>query len=157
MNSAEFIQYISKPLTMEEMVLLYKANNINYDKCRLYYDFIITLNRKINNTFLGDDVISLQEDVKNHFEWCFNNTVTNFKDEGIKFKNNTDLRDYFFNFYYELFYNNSKKNDKGILETLDKFPNLSFDYYRLKTRSDMDILLELYRIFEKSLNNKLKI
>ena len=34
MNSAEFIQYITKELTMEEMTLLYKANNINYDKCK---------------------------------------------------------------------------------------------------------------------------
>jgi len=34
---------------------------------------------------------------------------------------------------------------------------MSFDYYRIKTRSDMDVLLELYRIFEKSLDFKLKI
>ena len=36
MNSAEFIKYITNPLTKEEMQLLYKANNVNYDKCRLY-------------------------------------------------------------------------------------------------------------------------
>ena len=43
MNSAEFIKYISNPLTIEEMHLLYKANNVNYDKCKLYHDFILTL------------------------------------------------------------------------------------------------------------------
>ena len=57
MNSAEFIEYISKPLTSDEMNLLYKANDINYDRCNLYYDFITSLNRKVVNTFLGDDVI----------------------------------------------------------------------------------------------------
>ena len=41
-------------------------------------------------------------------------------------------------------------------EKLDKLPNLSFIYSRIKTRSDMDVLLELYRLFEKSLNFKLK-
>ena len=155
MNSAEFIQYITKPLSMEEMTLLYKANNINYDKCNLYYDFILTLNRKINNTFLGDDVINSEKDINNHFEWCFNNTVKNFSKEGINLKETNLLQEYFFNFYVELFYNITNKKES--LEKLDKFPNMSFKYYRLKTRSDMDVLLELYRIFEKSLDFKLKI
>ena len=155
MNSAEFIQYITKELTMEEMTLLYKANNINYDKCNLYYDFIITLNRKVNNTFLGDDVINNEEDIKNHFNWCFNHTIKNFSKEGILFMETDLLKEYFFNFYVELFYYTPTKKD--ILDKLDKFPNMSFDYYRLKTRSDMDALLELYRIFEKSLDYKLKM
>ena len=67
MNSAEFIKYITTPLTKEEMHLLYKANNIKYDKCRLYGDFIITLNKLVVNTFLGDDVIHIEEDIKSHF------------------------------------------------------------------------------------------
>ena len=41
-------------------------------------------------------------------------------------------------------------------EKLNKLAVLSFDHQRIKTRSDMDVLLELYRIFEKSLNFKLK-
>jgi hypothetical protein len=155
MNSAEFIEYITKELTMEEMTLLYKANNINYDKCNLYYDFIMTLNRKVNNTFLGDDVINNEEDIKNHFEWCFNQTIKNFSKEGILFLETELLMEYFFNFYVELFYNSPIKKD--IIEKLDKFPNMSFVYYRIKTRSDMDVLLELYRIFEKSLDYKLKM
>lgn len=155
MNSAEFIQYITKELTLEEMTLLYKANNINYDKCNLYYEFIMTLNRKVNNTFLGDDVINNEEDIKNHFNWCFNHTIKNFSKEGILFMETDLLKEYFFNFYVELFYYTPIK--KNILDKLDKFPNMSFDYYRLKTRSDMDVLLELYRIFEKSLDYKLKM
>tara|TARA_B100001287_G_scaffold275813_1_gene284538 strand:- start:111 stop:533 length:423 start_codon:yes stop_codon:yes gene_type:complete len=140
---------------MEEMTLLYKANNINYDKCNLYYDFILTLNRKINNTFLGDDVINSEKDIHSHFDWCFENTIKNFTKESIILKETMLLKEYFFNFYVELFYNTPNK--KEVLEKLDKFPNMSFKYYRLKTRSDMDVLLELYRIFEKSLDFKLKI
>ena len=33
---------------------------------------------------------------------------------------------------------------------------IPFDYNRIKTRSDMDVLLELYRYFEKSLDFKTK-
>ena len=115
----------------------------------------MTLNRKVNNTFLGDDVINNEEDIKNHFNWCFNHTIKNFSKEGILFMETDLLKEYFFNFYVELFYYTPTKKD--ILDKLDKFPNMSFDYYRLKTRSDMDVLLELYRIFEKSLDYKLKM
>lgn len=152
MNSAEFIQYITTPLSYEEMQLLYKANDINYDKCNLYYDFILSLNCKVVNTFLGEDVINSEEDIKNHFIWCIETVISNFKKENIKFKKDEELKEYFFNFYVELFYNQPNKD----LERLNKIANLSFIYKRIKTRSDMDVLLELYRIFEKSLNFRLK-
>ncbi len=154
MNSAEFIKYITTPLTLEEMQLLYKANNVKYDKCELYWDFIITLNKLVVETFLGDDVINKEEDIKNHFDWCIEKVFCNFKKENIIFDNTIDLKEYFFNFYIELFYNvNDKKNS---IEKLNKLNNLSFVYSRIKTRSDMDVLLELYRLFENSLNFKLK-
>ena len=154
MKSAEFIKYITTPLTKEEMVLLYKANDIKYEKCELYKDFILTLNKLVVETFLGDDVINSEEDIKNHFAWCIDKVVKNFKKENIIFDNPHNLREYFFNFYLELFYNVNNKKD--MREKLDKLPNLSFIYSRIKTRSDMDVLLELYRLFEKSLNFKLK-
>ena len=154
MNSAEFIKYITNPLTKEEMQLLYKANNINYDKCRLYSDFILSLNRLVINTFLGEDVIHNEEDIKNHFNWCITKIIDNFKEENIKFELSEELREYFYNFYIELFY--KFNNKEGMEEKLNKLAVLSFDHQRIKTRSDMDVLLELYRIFEKSLNFKLK-
>lgn len=154
MNSAEFIQYITTPLTHDEMQLLYKANNINYDKCNLYYDFILTLNCLVVNTFLGDDVINSEIEIKNHFKWCLNKVFDNFKNENIVFKKEDDIGEYFFNFYIELFYNQTNKKD--VIDKLNKFAKISFVYDKPKTRSDMDVLLELYRLFEKSLNFKLK-
>lgn len=154
MNSAEFIKYITTPLMTEEMHLLYKANNIKYDKCELYYDFIVTLNKLVVETFLGDDVINSEEDIKNHFNWCVEKIFTNFKNENIIFDSMDDIKSYFYNFYVELFYNVNNKNE--VLDKLNKLPTLSFSYSRMKTRSDMDVLLELYHLFEKSLNFKLK-
>ena len=154
MNSAEFIKYITTPLTIEEMHLLYKANNVKYDKCKLYSDFIFTLNKIVVETFLGDDVINSEEDIKNHFKWCVEKVINNFKKENIIFDSTENVEEYFFNFYIELFYNVNNK-DK-IIEKLNKLPTFSFDYSRIKTRSDIDVLLELYKLFEKSLNFKLK-
>ena len=154
MNSAEFIKYITNPLTVEEMQLLYKANDVKYDKCELYRDFIDTLNKLVTETFLGDDVINSEEDIKNHFDWCIEKVFFNFKKENIIFEDTLNVKEYFFNFYIELFYNvNNKKNS---IDKLNKLAFLSFVYSRIKTRSDMDVLLELYRLFEKSLNFKLK-
>ena len=47
MDNSEFMDYIVQPLTFEQMNLLYKANDIKYDRCGLYYDFIKTLNKLI--------------------------------------------------------------------------------------------------------------
>ena len=67
------------------------------------------LNRKVVNTFLGDDVINSEEDVKNHFKWCFNDVVEKFSQEGIYFLDTKILKEYFYNFYIEIFYNSSNK------------------------------------------------
>jgi hypothetical protein len=154
MNTIEFLRYISTPLTKEEMTLLYKANNVKYDKCVLYYDFIKSLNLLIVDTYLGDDVVLTDEDKKKHYLWCFNMIVGNFGEENILFDDTDDLKFYFYHFYSELFYPEEDKED--IITKLNNLPNLSFDYNRVKTRSDMDLLIELYKIFEKSLNYKLK-
>jgi hypothetical protein len=154
MNTIEFLRYIGTPLTKEEMTLLYKANNVKYDKCELYYDFIKTLNLLVVDTFLGDDVVITEEDRKKHFLWCFNKVVGDFKEENIIFSELTDLRNYFFQFFNELFYPDDDKD--YIINKLNNLPNLSFNFHRIKTRSDMDLLIELYKIFEKSLNFKLK-
>ena len=63
-----------------------------------------------------------------------------------------NIKDYFFFFYDELFYKDKHKN----IEKIDNLPELSFKFYRLKSRSDMDIMIELYKLFEKSLNEKIK-
>jgi hypothetical protein len=154
MNTIEFLRYIGTPLSKEDMTLLYKANNVRYDKCELYYDFVKTLNLLVVNTYLGDDVILSDEDVKKHFLWCFRKVISDFKEENVIFDGVDDLKEYFYHFYYELFY---KEDDKdGIISKLNNLPNLSFNYHRIKTRSDMDLLLELYKLFDKSLNFKLK-
>ena len=110
------------------------------------------MNKLIVDTYLGDEYIINENQKLEHYNWCFKTVIENFKKEKIIFDNVNDLKDYFFFFYDELFYKDKDKN----IEKIDNLPELSFKFYRLKSRSDMDIMIELYRLFEKSLNEKIK-
>ena len=83
MENSEFMNYITNPLTSDQMNLLYKANDIKFDRCNLYYDFIKSLNKVIVDTYLGSEYISTEREVKEHYLWCFNKVVSNFKEEQI--------------------------------------------------------------------------
>ena len=152
MENSEFMNYIANPLTLDQMNLLYKANDIKFDRCNLYYDFIKSLNRVIVDTYLGSEYITTDREIKEHYLWCFNNIVSNLKEENIIFDDVDRLKEYFFFFYDELFYKDSDK----VLDKLDNLAEFSFDFYRIKSRSDIDIMIELYKLFEKSLYFKTK-
>jgi hypothetical protein len=146
------MNYITNPLTSDQMNLLYKANDIKFDRCNLYYDFIKSLNKVIVDTYLGSEYISTEREVKEHYLWCFNKVVSNFKEEQILFDDVEKLKEYFFYFYDELFYKDSDK----LLNKLDNLAEFSFDFHRIKSRSDIDIMIELYKLFEKSIYFKTK-
>ena len=154
MNRSEFMNYIATPLTYDQMHLLYRANNIKYERCNLYYDFIMSLNKMINDTYLGSDYINTEKEITQHFNWCIDKVIDNFKEENIIFEDMTQIKEYFYFFYYEIFYKSSDK--KNILSKLNNLGDLSFNYHRLKSRSDIDVLIELYKLLDKSLNKKVK-
>ena len=80
MENSEFMNYIIQPLTFEQMNLLYKANDIKFDKCELYYDFIKSLNKLLSDTYLGAEYINSDKETKEHYLWCFNKVIKNFKE-----------------------------------------------------------------------------
>jgi hypothetical protein len=150
MNKGNFFDYINNPLSQDSILMLYKVHNIKYEKCELYSDFVQSLLRIIFDTYLGDDVTSIEGQIK-HFKWCWDKNISNFKKEGIHFENE-NLYHYFLEFTLEVFYSSPDKNpmdfkDKGVL----KIWYYIFDYNKTKSNSDMDTLIEIYKIFEQSL------
>jgi hypothetical protein len=145
-----FLAYINNPMTWEVITMVYTKNNIKYEKCQLYSDFVQSLLITVFDTYMGDDVTP-QEEQNNHFIWCWNKTIEIFKEEGIHFKNDR-IMEYFSEFMFEVFYFNQEKNksdytDKTILKLwLD-----IFDYTKLKTNADIDTFIEIYRLMEMSL------
>lgn len=145
-----FLGYIHNPMSSESVRILYAANNIIIEKCELYNDFTQSLLTLAFDTYMGDDVMTVKEQVK-HFNWCWNKNISNFKEEGLFF-DNPNLHSYFMEFMLEVFYTSSDKNNYSNLDkVLLKLWSNVFDYNRPKTNSDVDTLIEVYRIFESSL------
>jgi hypothetical protein len=149
-DKLSFLAYINNPISKESIAIIYASNNIKYEKCELYSDFSQSLLMLAFDTYMGDDVMTIDDQIK-HFKWCWEKIVDNFKKEGIYFKS-SKLYNYFLEFMLEVFYTYDGKkphdyNDVGIL----KIWNDIFTYDKPKTQSDIDTLIEIYNIFEKSL------
>ncbi len=152
-KTLELLEYINTPMSRESINILYMANNIKYEKCELFNDFVQSLVLLIFDTYLGDDVTN-KEEQKNHFNWCWERNIENFTKEGIIF-NGKKLYEYFINFMLEVFYTTNKKNQNTtILPNIQKLWNLTFNYTANKSKSDMDTLLEIYKLFDESIESK---
>jgi hypothetical protein len=146
----DFIDYVSKPMNKEDVILMYKINNVIPERSGLYLDFSETLFDLIVSTYLGDNIMN-EKTVKEHFDWCWSKTINIFKKEKILFENQ-ELYDYFFILFQETFYN---EKDKSEVNFLLNFWRDIFNYSRVKTNSELESFLELYKIFDKSLVNLL--
>lgn len=151
-KKSETLNYLEKPLSEATIDILYLANHIKYEKCELYGDFVESLVRLIFDTYMGDDITDL-ENQKNHFNWCWKKNIENFEKEGIKM-DSVGIYNYFYGFMFEIFYplKNKDEYQKG-QENILKLWSYIFDCNRIKNKSDMNTMIEVYKIFEISLKN----
>jgi hypothetical protein len=151
---ADFFKWISSPISDEEVIVWFNIHNMIYEKIELFGDFFKSLNQIIIDTYLGDNVISettillTQEDKKNHFEWCWDKVIINFSKENIKISNLGEHKDYFEDFYMETFYNQS---EKSVRINISNFINDVFDLEKTFTKSDLDLLTEIYKLLNKNI------
>jgi hypothetical protein len=146
-KATDFIEYISKDMEREDLLLLYRINNVNRERLDMFFDFIYSLNDLIITTYMGDD-ITIGEYKEKHFNWCWDRVVKSFKEEGIYFVETKDLYTYFLSFYLESFYE-EEKEEKKINSLLPFWDNL-MGWSNPKTMSEYESMLELYKIFNKS-------
>lgn len=150
-----FFNYITKQLNKEEVDIWFRINNIIPEKMELYYDFCNSLYLKITETYLGDSDIGetkismTDEDKENHFNWCWKKVLEDFQKEEIIFEEDGDHYLYFKIFFDEIFY---KQDDKKIRDSIDIFFRDVFDFDKTFTRSDLDMILEIYKNLDKNLN-----
>jgi len=154
MNSMEnFFNWISKPVPKEEVIIWFNVHNMVYEKIELYGDIFKSLNYIVTDTYLGDDsnetkIILSKEDNESHFEWCWNKTLENYKKENIIIKHGGLHKDYLKSFFMDTFYNQKEKNIK---EAIPNFLVDVFDVSKPFSKSDLDILTELYKLMEKNI------
>ena len=148
-NAIDFIEYISKPVEHDDITLLYKLNNITPERTRLYLDFIHGLFDLVTTTYLGDDILS-EKDIENHFEWCWSQTIKSFRKEKIYFLDDDELYYYFHSLFIESFYKEENKSDDNIGKLMSFWTDI-FEYGMVKTMSELEALIDLYKIFDNSL------
>lgn len=132
----------------EQINIWYRANNIIREKSELYYDFLFSLLKLVDETYLGSDVIQSEEDIANHFSWCFKRVLSNFENERIYFSNNLDSYDYLWFFFYKGYY--MCDNEKKYEILLDYF-KLLFDSEKIKTPPELESFMDFYKILDINL------
>lgn len=136
-------------MNKENILVLYDTHKIKYEKCELYNDFILSLINLIFDTYLGDDITN-QSEQKNHFKWCWDKNVENFKLENI-YIDNPKLTKYFFDFMSLVFYGVQKTESEKINEDILRLWKHILDYNNNKSKSDVDTLIEVYKLFESGI------
>ena len=148
-----FFIWMTKPIPHDEVITWFNIHNMNYEKIELYGDISKSLTKIIMDTYLGENIsetkITLSdEDNASHFEWCWKKMINDFKKENIIIKLNGDHKEYFQSFFMDTFYNQSKTSIK---HSIDKFLNEIFDTEVTFSKSDLDLLTELYKLMEKNM------
>jgi hypothetical protein len=153
-NNSKYLNLIgniTEHLKTHEIVREYKSNNINRNRIELYRDFIINLCYSLVDTYLGEEYIKSNKQKKEHFTWSFNKICDSFIEEGFNFKTNKELYDYFFEYFRTTMYDNNFFEIDFLLDYWEDTLELSYD----KTKNDLEGMIEIYKIFDKTVENKL--
>ena len=149
-----FFNYISKPLQPEDVDVWFRVNNMIPEKMELYYDFTLSLNNLIVETYLGENenketqITVTYSDDKNHFEWCWDKIIHNFNKENIFFKKKGEHYDYFDSFFEETFYN---QKDMKVKNSIGNFFEDLFNTNKSFTKSDLDMITTIYKLLDKQI------
>jgi len=135
-----------------EVLKKFKSHNILKERVDLYKDFAINLLHKIYETYLGKNYIKSKFDIEGHYNWCFGKVLEEFDDQEIDFYGNDSLYNYFLAYYYDQFYNREKPHPMSHHKRM--WLNI-FNYKKQnKIKEEFELLVELYQIFDKSLDKK---
>ena len=150
-----FFNYISKPVHPDDVQVWLNINNIIPEKVDLYSDFTSSLYGLILNTYLGEDDNSNESNIKlteedntKHFDWCWKKTIENFTKENIKFYSKGEHYDHFKSFFDEVYYN---QKEQKVKDQIGVFFEDLFDLKKPFTKSDIDMLTDLYKSLDKNL------
>lgn len=144
----ENIEHLSSDNYRHRVDIWYRTYNISREKLNLFHDFLISLYELIENTYMGSDIMLNNIDQKNHFDWCWNKTIENFTKEKIYFKERGILYEHFWVFFLDAYYLTKIKNDPI---RITEFFRILFDLSHIKTNSELEIMTEIYRLFDQNL------
>ena len=155
-NMGRVFDWLAKPMDKEDINAWYLANNITPELTELFRDFCFSFLNLLKDTYLGDDFNDNKEtkvgmttnQKKEHFKWCWDKTIKNFNKESIDFKFNNDDSEFFESFFFEVFYN---QPDQKVKDQINNFFKQIFDRGFNKTKSDIEMFTDIYKVLERSL------
>ena len=155
-NPDQFFKWLSEPMKPEEVELWNMANNILPELSDLFRDYCLSLFYLVDKTYLGSNldgtkdtvIIMTEKDNIQHFEWCWIETINNFKKENITFQFDTSDYNFFKEFFFEVFYSHDKYEMK---EGLKSFLTMLFDRNKTVTKSDLEMFTDVYKTLERAL------
>lgn len=121
------------------------------DRVEIYKDFALNLLYYIHKYYIDRESLSEDQDIYNHFKWCFKKVCDEFLEEELDFSKNKELREYYYAYYYHQFYRATSNQDTS-LAYFEKFWKNIFEIDRLKNKNLINILIEVYNIYDKSIN-----
>lgn len=123
------------------------------ERIDLYYDFVINLIYYIDAYYLDKETLSDDNDIKNFYDFCYGKVCNEFIRENIDFIDNKKLYDYYFTFFNGGFFKNDDYEKFPINEYLEFWEDI-FNSRKTKDESNIQIFLEIYKIFDESLNKR---
>jgi len=128
-----------------------KKYSIVKDRVEIYRDFSMNLLYYIQHYYLDRETLNEDEDIWNHFSWCFKKVCDEFLKEGLDFTDNQELKEYYYAYYYHQFYK-ANTTQNTTLPYFEKFWKDIFEIDKQKNKNYINILIEIYNIYDKSIN-----
>jgi hypothetical protein len=146
-----FFNWMSKPIPANEVEVWFQVHNIIPEKIVLYGDIFVSLSKIILETYLGEEtfetkIIRTDEDIKNHYDWCWRKMTNDFELENLKIEWQGEHKDYLRTFFDESFY---RQESSDMRKAIPNFIVELFDIEKPFAKSDLDILTEIYKLLDR--------
>lgn len=145
-NKKSYLEFIESEDFKNQADVWYKAYNITRERTELFNDFVLSLYELVESTYMGPELLSSEIDQRNHFNWCWGKIISNLEKESIYLRERGEHYDYLWLFFQEAFY----INDVNSFRIKEYFTKL-FSFNFKKTRSELDIFTEIYKLLEHNL------
>lgn len=142
----KFTSHLNSEANENIVKAMFKKHNLVRNKYTIYRNFIFKLIDTVYDTYLGQDCVYREEDIVNHFKWCFNHTAKQFKDSKMKFSENSLLMVYFRNYFKTNLYLSYEQRDND-LYYFSQFFNM--DNPNMK-HGELVSFIDLYVLFDET-------
>ena len=147
-----FYNWMMVPVPKDEVDIWFSVHNMIPEKIELYGDIVESLTTLVLETYLGEQTIETKirmsdDDVTNHFDWCWKKTLEGFEKENILIDSEGEHKDYVKTFFLDSFY---YQKDSEIRSAVKLFVTDLFDIDKVFVKSDLDIITEIYKVFNRT-------